>query len=251
MIAEDVSAAARAEAPVVGSRLWPLTLLAALSAGLGAWLAGESGALRIRPAEVRVQVVGGEMVGSTPRSRTRAVLQSDSAALGVFGGLLGAGLGLAGGRSRRPGRWTWRAAAVGLLVGGLAGAGPPWVVIPLASRNEDLGGSDLGRSIVVHGALWIASGATAGLALGLGACGRSRRLAVDAAIGGALGAAAGVVIYDLVGGLAFPLSGSGRPIATTPAARLLAFLLVALGAAAGASALVSSGRRDRPVGGGA
>lgn len=243
-------ASARSEPPVAGARLWSLSLLAALSAGLGAWLAGESGVLRASPAAVRVQVVGGEMVGATPQGRARASLQTDSAALGVFGGLLGAGLGLAGGRARRPGLWAWRAAAVGLIVGGLAGAAAPWVVIPLSSRNEDLGGADLGRSILVHAALWVASGGAAGLALGLGTGDRSRRRAGEAAIGGALGAFAGVVVYDLVGGLAFPLSGSGRPIATTSPARLLAFLLVALGTSAGASAFVSSGRRGRPVGGG-
>ena len=54
-----------------------------------------------------------------------------------------------------------------------------------------------------------------------------------------------MVVYDLVGGLGFPLANTGMAISTTPLTRLLARLLVALGAAVGASALLTS---DTPRG---
>ncbi|MFO0892707.1 MAG: hypothetical protein U0790_26635 [Isosphaeraceae bacterium] len=117
---------------------------------------------------------------------------------------------------------------------------PPLIVIPLASRAEDLSGADLGRSMLIHAAMWVALSAVAGLAMGIGAGGRRR--ALDGLIGGALGALIGVIAYDLIGGLGFPLANTGMPISTTPSTRLLARLLIALGAAAGAASLLTSDR---------
>ena len=81
---------------------------------------------------------------------------------------MGLAFGLAGSGTWRPGRRTWVVAAAGLLLGAAAGAIPPLIVIPLASRSEDLSGADLGRSMLIHAALWVAPGAVAGLAMGLG-----------------------------------------------------------------------------------
>jgi hypothetical protein len=190
--------------------------------------------------------MGGEMIGASPQARAHAALQETSAIFGISGGLLGAALGLAGGWARRPGRWAWRAALIGLVLGGAAGALPPWIVIPLSSRHQDLSGNDLGRSMVVHAALWIAAGAAAGLALALGRVGRSRGRAIEAMLGGALGALVGVAIYDIFGALAFPLAGTGLPVSATPATRLLARLLIAAGASVGSSAFLSTGGLTRP-----
>jgi hypothetical protein len=223
--------------PIAPGRLWVLALLAGLLAGLGAWLVGESGFVRFQPGAERVAVMGGgQMIGTSPRTRALAALQGAAASSGVFGGLLGLALGLAAGRARRPARWTWPAASVGLVLGATAGAVPPWIVIPLAGRSEDLSGADLGRSMLVHAALWVALGASAGLALGLGLGGRAR--AVNGLLGGALGALVGIGAYDFIGALAFPLAGTGLPIPATPATRLMARLLVALGTSAGAAALL-------------
>jgi hypothetical protein len=226
-------------------RLWGFALLAGLLAGSTAWLVGESGVVRFRPRQERVRQMGGEMIGASPQSRARAALRETSAIFGISGGLLGAALGLAGGWARRPGCWSWRAAIVGLILGAAAGALPPWIVIPLASRNQDLSGNDLGRSIVVHAALWVAPGAAAGLALALGRVGRARGRAIEALLGGALGTLVGIATYDIAGALAFPLAGTGLPDAATPATRLLARVLVALGASVGASASLTTGAAGR------
>jgi hypothetical protein len=217
-----------------------------LLAGAGAWLVGESGLVRFQPGAERVGMMGGEVIAVSPRTRSLAALRSATATSAVFGGMLGLALGLAGGLSLRPARWTRVAAAVGLILGAVAGALSSWIVIPLSSRSEDLSGADLGRSLVVHAALWVAPAAIAGLALGLGLGGPGR--AVNGLIGGAVGAIVGTVAYDLVGALAFPLAGTGLPISMTPATRLLSRLLVALAAAAGASTMVSARPKGPAVG---
>jgi hypothetical protein len=221
-------------------RLGALALLAAVLAGAGAWLVGESGVVRFRPGQERVRQMGGEMIGASPRTRAHAALQDASAIFGISGGLLGGALGLAGGWARGPGRWAWGAATVGLVLGAVAGAVPPWIVIPLANRTQNLSGNDLGRSILVHTALWVATGAAAGLALGMGLTGQARGRAIEALLGGALGAFVGIAVYDLVGALVFPLAGTGLPISATPTTRLLARSMVALGASVGASALLAA-----------
>jgi hypothetical protein len=96
-------------------------------------------------------------------------------------------------------------------------------------------------AMVVHGGIWAAVGAAGGLALGVG-LGGGRRIG-RAALGGLLGAVAAAVIYIVIGGLAFPLSATHRPIALTWATRLLARLLVTSLAAAGAVWVVQAGQR--------
>lgn len=216
-------------------------LLLAVVAGVAAWAAGESPLVRFRASREAVSMMGGQVIETSPRTRALASLRGTSAAFGILGGLLGLALGIAGTVPCRPTRRAWIPPALGLALGAIAGALPPWVVIPLSNRTEDLSGADLGRSMMIHTALWVAAGGVAGLAWGLGAGGRDR--ALKGLMGGAIGAIVGVVIYDLIGGLAFPLAGTGLPRSTTPTTRLLAYLLIALGTAAG-TALSATDRRS-------
>ena len=58
---------------------------------------------------------------------------------------------------------------------------------------------------------------------------------MSALFGGLLGAAVGAVAFEVVGALAFPLALTTRPIPVTWGSRLVAHLLVAVCAAAGAA----------------
>jgi hypothetical protein len=79
-------------------------------------------------------------------------------------------------------------------------------------------------AMALHGGIWAAVGAAGGLALGLGWAAKGR--IARATAGGLFGAALATVLFELVGGLAFPLDATTRPIALTGTTRLLARILV-------------------------
>ena len=85
--------------------------------------------------------------------------------------------------------------------------------------------------MLLHGGIWSAIGAAGGLAFSVGLGGRGR--AVRALLGGLLGAFGGTMIYELIGGLAFPVAEADRPVSATWGTRLIARLAVASLAAVG------------------
>jgi hypothetical protein len=155
---------------------------------------------------------------------------------GALGGLLGLGLGLCGGRLR--GSWPRgvAAGALGLVVGGAAGAALSGELVPRyyaaiaadRARFED----DLTFPLLIHLGMWASAGVAAGLAVGVG-MGSWGRGAL-AVLGGLLGAALGTALYEFVSALAFPMAETNLPISKERGARLLAHLAVAVVAAAGA-----------------
>jgi hypothetical protein len=86
--------------------------------------------------------------------------------------------------------------------------------------------------------LWGPLGAVGGLAVGIG---RGRWGQIPSLmIGGLVGAVIGAIVYEAIGGTVTPMAGTGDAISMTWPTRLLARLLVAVGAAA-AIALTSRG----------
>ena len=98
---------------------------------------------------------------------------------------------------------------------------------------HDPDNEDLVLVFSIQGGIGAAIGAAAGAAFGLGLGGRNHLL--RPLLGGLLGGIAGVVVYEMVGLLAFPLDETTRPISATWSTRLLARLAVAILASAGAT----------------
>ncbi len=111
----------RAPAPDGGSppapgRLAMLVLAAGIGAGIVAWLAGEASLNAFVPPLHDVNVMGTTLKKVDPNDQSAADYKNALVAFGWLGGLLAAGMGLAGGLARncapRP-----CAAAIGLVVG--------------------------------------------------------------------------------------------------------------------------------------
>jgi hypothetical protein len=216
-----------------------VALLLALIAALAAWATGESGSLRFTPATAQVNIMGTIGRSTTAETRQLALVRSAALAHGVFGALLGLVLGLTGGLAGHRPRGLILPALAGLFFGGGAGALSALVVLPLYFRWIGESAGEILPSLLTHCALWVGFGITAGLAWGLGTADRPG--VVRAALAGALGVILGAVLFELLGAVALPTSGTSDPIPGTATARLVADALVAVSAAAGA-AFAGAGR---------
>jgi hypothetical protein len=232
-----------ASPPAAGpAALWSAALAAGLIAAVAAWLIGEAAHEFFQAAKVEQIVDGRKQESPTFETYNDATVKNSLLAFGSLGGLLGMALGAGSGLARRAPLWAVMAAAMGLVLGGLAGAGATAVVLPTALDTRTFDENDLIRPFLVHAGMWAPLGAAGGLAFGLGARRRGSGLAA-AAIGGAVGALLGTAAYDLIGGVAFPFAKTDTPISQTWPTRLIARLCVALGTAAGAALSI----RDRPA----
>lgn len=214
------------------SRAIVLLLLAATAAIL-AWGLGETSAARPSPSASKLQVMGTvlDVDAVTPAAQLEAELQWASRSGALLGALLGAGMGAAGLRRDRPRTERWRIPAIGFVVGLALGAASPFLAHPLHELIRTPGAQELLPPIVMHAVQWGPLGLGAGLAFGLARGDRGPALAATVATA-MIGAVVGSVIFDVIGSLAFPLDGPERIVATTPTARLVARLCVALGTAA-------------------
>jgi hypothetical protein len=228
---------------------WLLALAGGLVAGLAASFAAEAthGHFRV----VHVNPPNWDKMGSYDKQdyivaehRTKtppAEAKNAAVAYGLLGGLLGVGLGLAGGLARRSVGAGLLAAAVGLVFGVGAGAGMSAVAIPrfyqfLTPENGVV------VALLTHLAVFAAVGAAAGLAFGLGAGGRGS--AVRGLLGGLVGGALGTVAFEVIFAVGMPLMRLEHPIPPERVPRLLIHLAVALLAAGGAALAV---RPPRPA----
>jgi hypothetical protein len=182
--------------------------------------------------ELVPQNMGGIQV-MRPTLETKAVSDARNAAtaFAMLGGVLGLILGLAGGLERHSIGSTAKAGCIGLVLGAAMGAVLPLVlVVPyerlLAQRTTD----DLLLSLGLHATLWAPLGAVGGLAFGIGRGRWDQTLRLMMV--GLTGAIVGSVVYDVIGGAVTPLARTGDAISITWPTRLLARLLVAIGAAA-------------------
>jgi hypothetical protein len=209
---------------------WGLVMLAALTGAVASWIGGELLHQRIAPETREVNLMGRMIETATAETVHAADLRLAVGSFGLFGALLGAALGLAGGLARR--RWTGGlgAAVVGLILGAGGGGIAAWAFSPLYRRIVEGGGTELIAGLGVHLALWVPLGAIAGLALGLGLGGRIW----PCLLGGVSGVVLGTVLYEFVSAAAFPLDETARPLSASPITRLLALVVVGVSAACGA-----------------
>jgi hypothetical protein len=215
-------------------RVWALALTAGLIAGFASWLIGESLHGRFAPPDART---GRRLTPEQIQSRRMAIDTSRAleatVAFGSLGALFGLACGLAGGYARGSARAALIAAITGLILGGTTGAIMPRVLMPIYYRAHDPDRDDLILAILIQGGNWSVIGAAAGAAFGIGLGGRAR--AIRALLGGLLGATAGVLVYELVGAVAFPLDGTSNPVSATWGTRLFARLAVTIFASGGAA----------------
>jgi hypothetical protein len=210
--------------------------VAGLVAGAVSWGAGELAYGAFQPPLSKVTTGTIVLIMATRPDSNAADAKNATLAFAILGSVLGLFLGVAGGLVRRNLlRGVW-AGAVGLVLGGLAGAFASLPLLGLYYRQLVPNPNDLMRPLLTHGGIWCAVGATGGLAFGLGS-GNWRRL-LNAISGAILGAALATALYEGIGIAAFPASSTTEPLPPSWDVRLLARVLVsvfaALGAAAGA-----------------
>jgi hypothetical protein len=220
--------------PVPGSvnRRWAVAVAAGLVAGVIAWAIGEATLVPEAGYQDKKEHIHLAVSAAGIRNGTISF-----AALGAATGLA---LGLAGGLIGRSALRAAVAGATGLLLGGGVAVALSWLILPVYYEHSASG--DLIYSLMVHGGIWTAVGATAGLAFGLGL--GSWRAALRGKLGGACAALLAAVIYEFAGGIFFPQAMTDRPISQTWETRLLTRLLVPLLTAIGVVlSMQSTGRR--------
>lgn len=235
--AEDVTTEAQERAvhrAIAPNRVWLCALSASLMCGLACWVAGETvrgwfvgpNLLRLMSDEERLGAMA---------SRNLAETKNVALAMGLFGGILGLGLGLAGAIARRSARVVMIPAITGFTAGTVAGVVAAFAAMPVFFRayNQNPLSTGLAVPMLVHVLLWAPLGSVAGLAFGLGLGDRS--LPFRTMWGGLIGAILGAMVYEIVGALALPLALTSQPISLTWGSRLLARLLVSLLVASGAA----------------
>jgi outer membrane lipoprotein SlyB len=220
--------------PLLPVRVWALALTAGLIAGFASWLIGEAFHGRFGPPDARTgRRLTSDQLVSRRASIDAAQGSEATLAFGSLGAVLGLALGLAGGCARGSARAAVIAAIAGSILGGTAGAIMPRVLVPIYFRLHNPDRDNLNLAILIHGGNWSLLGAAGGAAFGIGLGGRGR--ALRALLGGLLGAIAGVLVYGIVGGVAFPLDGTDDPLSVTWGTRLFARLAVTILASAGAA----------------
>jgi hypothetical protein len=227
------------------ARRCALTMLTALVTGLAAWLGGEACLNLIKPPRHAANSKGLVLNITDRREVASAEAKNAALAFALLGGLLAAGLGAAGGFSRRSTRAARSAALLGLVVGACGAAGTSLALLSsynvYKARNPDEAARDLILPLLVHAGIWSAVGAFAGLAYGYGL--GDRRWLPRIVLGGLVGAAVGTVAYELIGAAAFPAAQTAQFVSATWPTRLFARLAVAVGAGAGVALAVAEPRK--------
>jgi hypothetical protein len=220
--------------------------MAGLVAGLLSWGGGEAARIGFSPAFHMSEELRSSIETSTAevyRQMEQHTTLTAVVSYGVLAGLLGLALGVAGGIAVRSRSRGMTAGAVGLVLGGLAGAAATYALCQVFHQqfraSSEAFSKDLLRPLLMHGGMWLPAGLFGGLALGLGLEGGRR--GIQTAFGGVLGGAIAVVLFEIVGALAFPTAKTAHPVATEAGARLMVHgfvgLLVAIVAAWSASNL--------------
>jgi hypothetical protein len=236
-------------------RCWGLALLAGLVAGVASWLGGEAVYGRFIPPLLATSgfPTVEQMQAAARANDAGGTLEAGVTAM-MRGSALGLMLGLAGGALRGSRRAAAVAGLAGIVLGGLAAAAANWGLMPVYFRFYDPDKDDLLVALLVQGGIAAVLGAAAGAAFGAGIAGGlgggpardGRGLIGRTLLGGLLGAAAGLVLFQVAGVLAFPLDQTTKPVSTSSLSRLANHILVALLAAAGAArgALQAPGPRE-------
>lgn len=206
---------------------WLLIMSLAIAAGAAAWYLGEYTFAYFKPSLAASEnyrdstALNAEMPGVGARN--------GALTFGIFGGLLGLAMGLAGGLSRRSAGSALLGGLAGLVLGAAAGALPSIGVMPWQwrHRNDDPFNADLMSPLFVHLGLWSAVGLVAGLAYAIGRSRFNARRLAEAGFAGFVGAILGTFLFEMTGALLLPAAGTTNPFALTSPARLFARLSVA------------------------
>ena len=208
-----------------------LAALAGLLAGLLAFAVGEA-TYKLVPAErvkQNVLMTNQQVVEPTQETLNAAAVKNGAIAFAVLGLCLAGFLGLAGGLARRSPPAALKGGLLGAVVGTALGAGLSLVLLPLSLQAQaDYPDYDIIISLAIRGLIWGLLGAAAGLAftIGLG----QRRLLGRTLTAGFMGAAVGAIAFELIGAAFFASAKTVGPVSETLPTRLLACLLVTLGA---------------------
>ena len=212
-------------------------LLAGAAGVVGAllgWGAGESTQGWFQPARA-ASATNPMAVQFDSAELDRVDVENATLAHGLQGAILGLALGIAGGLAGGSARRAAVAGLIGLVAGGVLGAGASFASFTLLFRTNVTTRGDLLPSLLSHAGAWMPLGAASGLAFGLGLGGRGR--IGRALIGGLVGAGVAALLYDTIGSIVFPLGKTSEPIAATAPARLFAQGCVGLCTALGSAIL--------------
>lgn len=210
-------------------RSWILTLGAAVIAGLLTWAVGEKTYRLYRPS--KEAYANRYAFAELLRQELVADRKNGAIAFGTFGACLGLLCGAAGGMERRSTSGLVTAALAGLVSGGLLSGAAGYLIAPMLPRYYDDADPTILLPLLVRGGIVAAVGLTAGLAFGLGREGPSglwRPLA-----GGLIGSLIGIMAFEMIYALAFPTVRNDNAIPLSTTIRLLCYLSVAIGVAAG------------------
>ncbi len=236
---DDVSSSSRQDShggwPWFGRARWIL-VFSGLIAGAVAFGIGEKTHDLVPAEKVARELQGSTIMEPNWATATAAATRNAALTYGVLGLCLGAGLGIAGGLARRS---TPRAAVAGVL-GAILGAGlggglARLTLFRFIEARDIYNDQALLISLGMHGLLWGMLGVWAGLAFAIG-LGHYRRIP-PAMTSGLIGAALGSLAYDFIGAAVLPMAATDEPLAVTWVARLLACVLVSLGAALAVAAV--------------
>ncbi|WP_422922927.1 hypothetical protein [Singulisphaera sp. PoT] len=212
-------------------------IVAGAAAGLASWRVGEWAQAYFAPTFEMSKELSSNAVSSAQeigRQKRLAVQQVASAAYGSMGAVLGLLLGACGS--------PWRGGlrrVIAAMAGAVLGGTLCWLCTRLMlgiywrafMESATHLSHDVLFPILIHGGMWAGAGLGAGLAFGLG--GEGWKSPAIAALGGIVGAILGTLVFDVLGGIAFPLASTTNPIPATANARLLVHMSVCLMSAVG------------------
>jgi hypothetical protein len=217
--------------------VWRIALACGATAGVISWIAGELAQGAFKPELVEQVMLMGTIVQPTLITQNVADFKNAILSFALLGGVMALAMGFAGGLAARS---MIRGAVVGLsgaAIGALIGAGVTRVVLPVFYRRLAPDPNDVMTPILIHGAIWTALGAVSAIAFAIGI--KARREFFYIVVNACVAAFSASFLYHTAAEGLFPAANSSEPIATAPAARLLAAgmvtMLVAVGAASGAT----------------
>jgi hypothetical protein len=220
------------------TRLWVSAFGAALVAGVLAWAIGELTYDYYGPSQEAIRSTTRYDFNALKRSEGLADQKNAAIAFGTFGALLGLTLGTLAGLSRRPSGSVFTASLTGLLAAGIGGALVSYGLAPVFGRFYNDVDPSLMLPIVIRGGICAVVGLAAGLAFGLGR--HDPTGIIHTLSGGLLGGILGIIFFEVIIATLFPMERNDKVIPSSLVTRLLCYLCVAAGVAAGAILLERS-----------